>query len=70
MLPSGGVGEEEGEGVTHRGRDTLPVFVTSREWKRFDSGDTDSVPGEGGVHSLIWPGRVCAPEYGFLGRES
>lgn len=65
-----GWARRRGRGVTHRGRDTLPVFVTSREWKRFDSGDTDSVPGEGGVHSLIWPGRVCAPGYGFLGRES
>ena len=31
VLLSSGVGEEEGEEVTYRGRDTLPVFARSRE---------------------------------------
>ena len=31
VLPSGGVGKEEGEGVTHPARDTFPVFASSRE---------------------------------------
>ena len=32
------MGEEEGEEVTYRGRDTLPVFARSRErrWTKVD----------------------------------
>ena len=41
-----------------------------REWKYYDSGNTDFVPGEGGVHSFIWPRRVYAARYGSLGLES
>ena len=67
------MGEEEGEGVTHRGRETLSLGVVSgdgRKWKYYDSGNTDFVPGEGGVYSLIWPRRVYAARYGSLGLES
>ena len=41
-----------------------------RKWKYYDSGNTDFVPGEGGVHSLIWPRRVYAARYGSLGLQS
>ena len=41
-----------------------------RKWIYYDSGNTDFVPGEGGVHSLIWPRRVYASRYGSLGLES
>ena len=79
VFPSRWVGEEEWEGVTHWGRDTLPVFSRSRErrwtkvetlwfWRqRFLPG---AGGGGGGVNSLIWSRRGCASGYGVLGLES
>jgi len=72
VLLSRGVGEEKGEGVTegltHATRFRFSLAVVSgdgRKWKH-NSGNTDSVPGEGGMHSLIWSRRVCAGGYGVI----